>query len=308
MINLNNTVSIIVLYDPNLNRLKRLLKSITSQVKVTYVIVNSALNNDIKRLINSFSNIKLFPLNENMGLAYAQNIGIQVAIEDHFKFAVLFDQDTIPNNNFLKKISNFAKLNIDDIQSMAAIGCASVDSRTGQTSRILNFNKSNFEVDFAISSGTLLNLSVLINTGGMRSNYFIDHIDTEWCLRAKLHKYKIFENRDVLIEHNLGDDVKNIWFFRWRNVHIHSPLRNYYMFRNTFLLIKDLPLLPSIKKILLLTRLLKFILYYFIISSQRFTHIKYILLGIIHGCKGISGKFNTTNQSIIKIKRLKIDP
>ena len=91
MINLNNTVSIIVLYDPNLNRLKRLLKSITSQVKVTYVIVNSALNNDIQRLINSFSNIKLFPLNENMGLAYAQNIGIQVAIEDHFKFAVLFD-------------------------------------------------------------------------------------------------------------------------------------------------------------------------------------------------------------------------
>ena len=140
------------------------------------------------------------------------------------------------------------------------------------------------------------------------THYFIDHIDTEWCLRVKLYKYKIYENRDVLIEHNLGDDVKNVWFLRWRNVHIHRPLRNYYMFRNTFLLIKDLPLIPLTKKIFLLSRLLKFILYYFIISRQRFTHIKYILLGIIHGLKGISGKLNTANKSIIKIERLEIDP
>ena len=90
-------------------------------------------------------------------------------------------------------------------------------------------------VDFLLSSGSLLPLSALANIGLMDESLFIDHVDTEWCFRAKAHGFQLFGVCDAVMTHALGERRKEIWFLRQRVVPFHKPFRYYYMFRNSFL-------------------------------------------------------------------------
>src|SRR5690606_27148133 len=51
-------------------------------------------------------------------------------------------------------------------------------------------NCSVLETDMLITSGSLVNLAVFQKLGGFDENLFIDEVDFEYCLRAKVNGYK----------------------------------------------------------------------------------------------------------------------
>jgi rhamnosyltransferase len=87
----------------------------------------------------------------------------------------------------------------------AAVGACHVDPRreTGRTpfsvvagGRLRWLECSDlrqvWEVDHVIASGCLIPATALQAVGWMREDFFIDWVDTEWCLRARDRGYRIY--------------------------------------------------------------------------------------------------------------------
>src|SRR5690606_39260864 len=92
------------------------------------------------------------------------------------------------------------------------------------------------EADFLISSGALLPLAALERVGGMEEQLFIDHVYTEWFLRARSQGLRCYGVFSAEMEHQLGEGHRRLWPGRWRQVPAHRPIRYYYIVRNSLLL------------------------------------------------------------------------
>ncbi len=89
------------------------------------------------------------------------------------------------------------------------------------------------ECDTLISSGCLIPLSVIDAVGTMESALFIDQVDTEWGLRAQKEGFRLYGVRDAVLTHGIGEDFVRPWFAPRRTLPLHSPVRDYYVVRNT---------------------------------------------------------------------------
>lgn len=180
----------------------------------------------------------------NIGLASALNIGILEAKKQGAKMVALFDQDTsIPDDfsqNMLKDINAY-----QGDKKTAVFSPVFFNHVTDDYGQIINFklfrmirtNPSNLNIvmhpHYVITAGSFIPISVLDDVGLMREELFIDFVDIEWCLRARVKGYKVVSFANIQIAHNLGDYSIR---FMGTNYPIHSPLRMYYYFRNAMYL------------------------------------------------------------------------
>ena len=318
-------LAVVVTYEPDLQTLEQLLKVLVVQVDAIMVVDNgSQVNLQIWINEHKLSTINLIALIENKGIAAAHNVGIEWANNYGADFVLLMDQDSVPAPNMVPVLI-YAFLEADQKKGCfkpIAAGPMCVDSRTNKRSFFVieqhgmpsrwrsntNLLPNNFshEVSFLISSGSLINLKALQSVGGMRSNYFIDHVDTEWCFRARANGYVLLGVPNAQMQHTMGDKVKNIWFFGWRQVAYHSPLRDYYMFRNTLLMFRDVKM-SIFWQLYLLWRLIQFSSYFLIFVNQRSQRFYCMTLGIVHGVRGISGKFDLKTGQCTQIPESDLD-
>lgn len=185
-------------------------------------------------------------------------------------------------------------------EQIAAIAPAYADSATGPTSGFVRLGWFDYkqlvvspeqtvvEIDFAISSGSLIPVSALDDVGFMDESLFIDHVDTEWCLRARSKGYKLFGVPAARMLHTLGDKRTRFWLFRWRQVPHHSPFRYYYILRNS-LLIQRRNYIPKKWRIAEAIRSVRVLLYFSLFGSQRRECLRMMSKGLWHGLKGVTG-------------------
>jgi rhamnosyltransferase len=91
------TTAIIVTYFPNNQTITKTIKSIVKQVSKLLIIDNTPNGGNVfknHKLLDRKNNVELITLNENVGIAKAQNIGIRRALENKADFILLSDQDT----------------------------------------------------------------------------------------------------------------------------------------------------------------------------------------------------------------------
>jgi len=87
-------------------------------------------------------------------------------------------------------------------------------------------------VDVVISSGTLVRGDIVLDVGLPRSDFFMDFVDFEYCLRLRKHGYQIGVVRDSFLDHAIGTPrkVKLLGFSTvWSD---HAPYREFYLWRN----------------------------------------------------------------------------
>ncbi len=87
-----------------------------------------------------------------------------------------------------------------------------------------------------IASGSLIHADVLREIGLMREDFFIDYIDTEFCLRLRKHGYPIIVVRDAELTHHIGAKQAHALGVVTSN---HSAKRRYTIFRNRFIVWKQ---------------------------------------------------------------------
>lgn len=295
--------AVVVSYYPEVNLLLRLLFALAPQVSRIFVIDNGSDEETLAQLAESIDgyNVDLVRLASNQGIAVAHNVGIRHVEELSLEFVALFDQDSIPAPDMIDLlVGSYEALSRNDIP-VAAVGPTTVDQRTGTLGKFASIRHGLvhqvscsadidfLEADFLVSSGSLIPLSVLENVGGMAEGYFIDHVDTEWCLRARTRGLKLFGVCRAKLMHTLGDEVLSVWWFgRWREVAVHSPLRDYFMCRNTVLLLRNLPMAWS-WRLALLVRLFMFVGFFGFGVRPRKKRLRMMLQGFWHGFLGRTG-------------------
>jgi rhamnosyltransferase len=317
-----NIVGVVITFEPDIDCLGALLDALLPQVNKIVVVDNCSSKNLEGYVISR--DVEYCQLAENYGIAYAQNIGIQWAEGFGATHVLLMDQDSIPFPDMVSKLKSALVANQAksiDTPLLAAVGPSYVDSRTNKKSFFViennhlparwfpdNTSLDNEAVDvmFLISSGTLIPVEVIKALGGMRNDYFIDHVDTEWSFRAKQLGYRMVGVPSAEMEHSLGDEVKSIWFFGKRQVSYHSPLRDYYMFRNTLLMLRDVSI-PIAWRLHFVWRLVQFAGYFLIFAPLRWERLSKMSLGLYHGLKNVRGKLNVISYSCREIPATSID-
>ncbi|MBD9563420.1 glycosyltransferase family 2 protein [Pseudomonas sp. PDM09] len=295
--------AVIITFYPDLGNLRKLTESLSEQVGSIVIVDNgSPVSMD---LFASGLNIENKPvvlsLGENLGIGHAQNVGIEYARTSGAAYVVLFDQDSCPEKDMVVKLLSAATELESSGVPLAAVAPSYKDFDGGRLSSFVRIGYFGFsridcapgsrivEADFLISSGSLIPLSAIAKIGGVDASLFIDHVDTEWCLRAKSKGFKLFGVNDAIMLHSLGDRRTRFWFLRWRTVPYHSPFRYYYMFRNSVLL-QQRAYMPLRWKMADFARCLRALVFFGIFSSDRIACVKMMLRGARDGIAGVTGK------------------
>ena len=289
-------VAVTVTFAPDLDLLAAQLDRLVPQVEAV-VIVDNGSHAALKtwEKARQEANVEVLPLGKNYGIAAAQNVGIQWARDYGAEFVLLMDQDSIPASDMVEKLIS----TLAEQPSPAAAGPRYLDERQNNPQspfvriRGLTLGRcscagedSVVPVDFLISSGCLIPMSVLDEVGGMREEMFIDYVDTEWVWRARHYGFQSYGVCSAHMQHSLGDHPIN---FAGKNITLRSALRHYYLFRNAVLLYKE-PWVPLNWKLADGRHLFLKYGVYLLFATPRLKHFYMMNLGILHGLLGRTGK------------------
>lgn len=296
-------LSIVVTYNPEVSALKRALEAIIAQDSEVLIVDNASRNVvAVRELSASSPVIALRELDHNSGLGAAHNRGIAHARQHGFTHVVLFDQDSIPLDAMIPRL--LAASEQKSAQGLvSAVGASYLNADVGTESFFVRFGALKFKrlycgdrdqdgcikADFLISSGSLISLQTLDAVGDMDESLFIDHVDTEWFLRAGSQGYSAFGVCDAVMQHGLGESTHRVQLGRrQRNVPQHKPFRYYYIFRNSVLLYKR-GYASALWKWNDVQRLGLIAVMFGIVKKPRWQNLKMMARGVWHGIKGLTG-------------------
>lgn len=287
-----NIVAVIVSYFPERGRLDDLVHALSSQVDEIVIVDNGSSG------IDQFVDAHVLRLGRNVGVAAAQNVGIGWAKARGARFVILFDQDSWPESNMVERLLSAYERLVAEGRPVAAVGprygdaCQEglaspfVVSEGNRLVRIMPSSPHDIvDVDFLISSGCMIPLSVINAVGLMKDELFIDYVDIEWGLRARRLGFRSFGVFDAHMRHCIGEGPIN---FFGRKVPAHSPLRRYYNFRNAVWLFRQ-PWLWSSWKVILGRRMILQFGFYSLFARPRWQQCKMMSLGFWHGIRGRMG-------------------
>lgn len=288
---------LIVTYNPDLNVLARLIKRLSSSsLELGIFIVDNASTNSSR--FDKYNNVNLILLDDNIGLAGAQNVALKEIIAADYDFVLFFDQDSEPTQVFVSHLIQAATDLEGQGYKVGGVGPVFFDPRTNtdyphemisglRIKKIYPTSDQPLIASFLINSGMLVSTNALMQIGMMRSEFFIDYIDIEWCLRAADKGYYFFAIPKAKMSHTIGDERKEVM---GREVSIHSPIRRYYFARNSILMLR-LSYVPFGYKLReLVFSFLRTILFVSCVENKK-NYLRYIFKGWKDGVLGKSGKY-----------------
>jgi rhamnosyltransferase len=230
--------AIVVTYNPDAKFKQRIL-DVVAQFPLVIIVDNGS--NDIARsmlkVVASDEKIKLIANSANRGIAEALNQGMMQASEDGFHWALTLDQDTVVFPDLL--------------QTLLGVHAACSMQKVLIGGNYLNINKNRNFVDCVeagncflerktlITAGTLVPLEASIHIGGFRSDYFIDSVDHEFCLRARANGFRVLISCKPVMSQYIGARIEaSACWSRFASFN-HSAARKYYIARNTLVTARD---------------------------------------------------------------------
>jgi rhamnosyltransferase len=245
---INRVCAVIVAYRAEAAGLEALVRRLRGCVAHVVVVDNGSPAIDPGRLTSLHPSLHYRALAANVGIAAAQNTGIGAATAAGAEYVLFLDQDSKPEEEMVPRL-----LRAIEVLSGGGsrVACVGPQLRLPGSHELSYFPKAGWgglvavrcsqnvraiECDYLISSGTLVPTAVFDEVGNLEEGLFIDKVDTEWCYRARSKGLRIFGICGAVLEHDLGLERHRVLLGRWRHVPRHSPLRYYYIFRNTVLL------------------------------------------------------------------------
>jgi rhamnosyltransferase len=239
--NRNDVCGIVITYHPGAAFPAR-LRSVLSQLDTLVIVDNGSADADVRLLHDAAaqSGINLILNLENLGIARALNIGIERAAALGYRWVLLLDQDSQVHEDLLATLLAVHEA-FSDKQRLAVIGSGYrdlrrelADPRSGSTTDTLWD-----EVESVITSGSLLSLAAYSAIGPFREEFFIDHVDLEFCFRARARGYRIVNSRRLLMSHTAGAPTRHKWLWMTKMTTNHSADRCYYLARNDTVMLRE---------------------------------------------------------------------
>lgn len=284
--------SVIVCYNPDINALSTLCERLTYN-NSAIIIVDNTEKSYISGHMN-YPGCTIIVLNENTGIAHAQNIGIKNAIKNGADAVVFFDQDSKVENDYLPLL--LAPLRAGEPKVVVPVLFDNVQGYEFPSMRLnkfgfpVNIYRGNrslpYDVDVITSSGSAATAVTFDIAGPMDEDFFIDFVDTEWSLRCRKRNIPIQVVPTAIMKHTIGEKSINFGFTRG---FIHGSARCYYQIRNCFLLFKkeNIPFLLAFKE--MLSAFVHHLILLGLVKNKA-KYIKSYFLAILHGVGGVVGK------------------
>ena len=303
---LSQVAAIIVTYQPNAILLARVLERLSEQVAKIYLIDNTP-NTQLegivwleKKWLTQFTApIAFYPQGKNLGVAKAQNIGIEQAFADQMQDLIFFDQDSSPPKNLSTQLLEArGQLEARGVK-VGMIGPTILDEKSHEYSPIIQadlFWVRGYPVDllatqpiateYIISSGSLISAGALQEVGLMNESLFIDWVDVEWGLRAQTYGLVNYVTPTIRMDHSIGDDFLRI---NNRIIYLHSDLRNFYIVRNAAYLVSHCRYKLA-WKVTVLVKLPLYILFFTLHAKcEKPLAFKVMIKGLVYGFIGKMG-------------------
>ena len=292
--------AVVVAYHVDSAALAELLDRLQSVCSATIVVVNKADTAQRTALPETHPAVDWLFNEDNRGLAFAQNQGLARARNHAVDAVLLLDQDTLPTAQGIETLAGVLARRCGDGERVAAVGPAYHQPNGGEWPGFVVYRPWGFSrvhprgeraevaVDFLIASGSLIPLAALDDVGDMDEGLFIDHVDTEWCLRARAKGWSLVGVPVVSFSHCLGERQRQVWLGRWRSVAVYPPWRYYMMLRNSVLLYQR-PALSRLWKWGDAWRSLGLIVWVCIAGPRRLASSRAVIRGAIDGWRGRKG-------------------
>ncbi len=233
------------------------LKDWSSEVGGVVVIDNASSPQDIQAL-SGLSQITLLRNERNLGLAAAQNQGIRWALQRGAKWILLLDQDSRLASSFWEAMKTYYQgLSINDREKLLLLGAHIYEAQARYFYRYVCPRGPLFSrvpcrppglsgLLFTISSGSLVPAERFKELGGFYEEFFIDYVDTEFCLRGFSKGYRLHVVCSAVLKHRLGKrEIKKLSFLTFKPTH-HPSWRKFYLYRNRLWVIRRYgPKIPS---------------------------------------------------------------
>ena len=280
-----NIAAVVIIYHPEKHHLEN-VEQLRTKVGQVYLVDNterSAVSFDYRSL--DLKNIEYLHDRENKGIAQRLNEVCTLANKKGYDWLLTMDQDSLFDdvmlNNYFNCIEDYKG---KDHVSMFGVAFTKEVYKEGMCSPI--------SLNHLITSGSMVNLSLVEKVGGFDENLFIDEVDFEYCLRSVYKGYQIIQFTNIFLHHQLGmtgfhPSIKNL---KKTERVLHSPTRIYYMTRNFFYVKSRYKKIFAdeikIREKILWNRLKNNILY----NPKRIEVLKYVIEGIRHYKKNRMGK------------------
>lgn len=241
-----HTFAGIVLFNPEIERLKENLQAVIPQVDEVVLVDNFSDNIiEVRQLLSQYQTCKLIENDNNKGIATALNQILEYAKLHGYEWFLTLDQDSVCNEHLIETYERYT-----EFEKVGMLTSLAVDRNfTTQTS--FDKNEEYHYVTYCITSGALVNTKACNECGGWDDALFIDNVDGEICIHLKELGYKVLSIRfnGILHEVGHGKDVQFLW--KKDVVYNHPASRQYYMARNRIYVARKYPNEFNIRKELL---------------------------------------------------------
>ena len=273
----------IVLFNPDIKRLKENIDAVIIQCTHLYLVDNGSGNVDeVKGLLNQYNQSKISILwnRENQGIAKALNQLTSAAQKEGFDWILTLDQDSVVPSNIVGEFEKYIN------NSSVGILCPIICDRNKDEE--IKINEDCTEIDECITSGSLLNIKAWSEIGGFDERMFIDGVDFDICYRLRQRGYKIYCIHSVVLLHELGHIEYHRFLFWKVLVKNHSAFRKYYIARNIIYTAKKRrSTLLVVKGLLQEIKMIGIVIFY---EEDKLNKSRCICRGIYDGFKGKVGE------------------
>lgn len=282
--------AVVVTYHPDPGFPDRLAR-VRSQVG-RVVVVDNGSDSPVREMLRNVAvrlDIELILNESNLGVATALNQGAEYARDRSFRWALTLDQDSVAEP-YLVEALHKAYNSYPARERVAVVGSNYFDERRRKILVADSRGEPPFlEQTTVITSGTLLSLDAYERVGPFRDDFFIDHVDDEYCLRARSKGYKVILCRKPVIRHSIGGAIgkriigRTVWSSN------HSTVRRYYMARNFTVLARQYLLSEPAWILQTFVRHLGFVALMLFLEDQRAKKLRGIFKGLGDGSRGRMG-------------------
>lgn len=217
-----NICAIFVAFNPDRSFPQR-VRALVPQVDLTIIIDNNSTPQTFASIENVSipKNVEIIKNSENVGLAKALNQGARYALKNGYQWMLTMDQDSLADPHMVEELINgYCTAKHDGIQA-DLIGVNFIYENTREHAFSHEcigreyVHKRNIGIQ---TSGSLLSLYAYERVGPFCEYFFIDYIDTEYCIRLQKKKFNTIIACKARMLHNISNRYIGMRrYYRWRN-------------------------------------------------------------------------------------------
>ncbi len=239
-----NIAGVVILYHPDMELLLANIQSYNTGLKQLYVYDNSETKTPgiEEALFKLNPSIEYKYFNANEGIAKRLNQAMDQAAFNHYDYLLTMDQDSSFKAGDFQKYKSLIQASAYNHVAQFGVNCQPDFTQPKEQPE---------EALTLITSGSILNLSLIKNIGPFNEALFIDFVDAEFSYRVIQNGYINLMFSNIVLNHNLGKLVegRGLGNFKKSMRIIHAPNRVYYIVRNgLYLYFKAKGLTPTMKK------------------------------------------------------------